>query len=271
MDLFSRDGKNSHAFAFDLVNGYYDFEKNQQILPSVLLLTNVSKTNLSLTDINTLFHEFGHTIHGILSGYKSKYYELTINNVETDFVEAPSQFIEIYLRDKNVIKAISNCNGSNGSNEESGEKIPETLLSRYFESLTVGESRKWTRVATQALYDLMIHTQEPIKSEELIHKYKELMNRNLFQDMGPGGSLGTWGHLMAWGYDSSYYSYVFSIVTASNLYSAIQNGTRTNREYRELLEMGSKKPMNRYILEFLKIDSIQDISIENFIQTFIQN
>lgn len=265
LDLYPRDGKNGHAFAYDLINGYYDFEKKEQVLPSVLLLTNISDKKLSLLDIETLFHEFGHAIHGVLSGKDSQHYETTIDGVETDFIEAPSQFIEVYLRNPKVIKDIS-------KHHSTGESIPDNLLNKYLNSLSVGESRKWSRVASMALFDSLIHTEDKFNNyseQELISEYKQLMSKQLHYNPGPCNSLATWGHLMAWGYDSNYYSYVLSIVTASNLYHSLESGKRTKEEYRKLLEIGSKRPMNEVLLDFLNIKSIDELSIDTFKKVFL--
>ena len=152
-DLFPREGKYSHAAAFSLREGYQD---NGQVLPIVALVCNfpVSPSLMPLREVETLFHEFGHGLHCICSGYKSKYAEFGFGKVVTDFIETPSQIVELWLRNPSILKRISH-------HYETGESLPDDLITRIVTSHSSGkEAYDWLRLCAMAYFDHQIYSMD---------------------------------------------------------------------------------------------------------------
>ena len=123
MDLFERDGKYGHAMAMPFNNGV--IINGEKHLPSMGMVVNFSKpsegnpTLLSHSEVETFFHEFGHIMHSICNEATHSIFRGT--NVEVDFSELPSQMLENWMHDKNILKKI-------GKHHKTGKEMPDELI-----------------------------------------------------------------------------------------------------------------------------------------------
>ena len=265
-DLYPREGKYDHYAMFDMIGGYEDENKIQQV-PVVALVGNFARSEngdqpvLSHEGLSTLFHEFGHTIHGICGGYKNKYYEFSGTNVETDFVEIPSQMKEHWIFDRNVIKRIS-------KHIKTGEQISDELIDVILKTRYIGKCHEWMRIISMSMIDQTIQKRRKMNSEEM----KQVTN-DITKEYMPGNiveSLNAWGHLGG-GYDARYYSYVWTMVVACDLYSkfagkSMEEQKIIGEEYRKkIMEPGGTKSGMSMIMDFLG----RSPSIKPFLEDFI--
>jgi len=262
IDLFPREGKYSHAAVWSIVYGRAG-SRNSQVLPMDALICNFTPNTvdhpsvLDFRQVTTLFHEFGHVIHGILGGYRQKYLRFSGTNVECDFVETPSQMIENWMYEPRVLKRISS------------PPLSDEMIQKLIESRKVGAARAWTRQATLALIDQKIHERgDWVNAEELISLYCEISHKYMGYHCGTGKSLGNWNHL-AGGYDAQYYGYVWSRVISVDLYSKFtDSGDALNKEvgmaYRKtILEPGGSVDASEMVRNFMG----RKISLEPFLHT----
>lgn len=245
-DLFPREGKYSHAAVFSLCEGYQD---NGQVLPVVSLVCNfpTSPSLMPLGEVETLFHEFGHALHCICCGYRAKYAEFGFGKVVTDFIETPSQIVELWLRNPDILKRISH-------HYESGESLPDELIAKIVTSHSSGkEAYDWLRICAMAHFDHQVYsTASPLCSYfssvlsnccPLVPHHDTYVNR--------------WGHLGCNMYAGKYYSYVWSMVLATDLYSVFEKSgnvldPQLGRKYRKIiLESGNAVDANDLVEKFL--------------------
>lgn len=269
-DLHPREGKYTHAAMWDLVSGGQERQTGKMVktrIPVAVLLCNFSPPTeekpslLSFSEVNTLFHEFGHVIHGLCGGYKSKYSSFAGTNVETDFVEAPSQMIEQWLWEPMVLQRI-------GRHYESGEPIPEDLLEKLIATKYLGQARDWTRQAVLALTDQTLFSKGEWTIEGMKNTFRAISDKYMGYPCGSGLSLASWGHL-AGGYDAQYYSYIWSRVIAADLYSRfVESGNPLNPdvglEYRQkILEPGGSLDGDQMVQNYLG----REMKINAFLRT----
>ena len=266
MDLYPRDGKYTHYAMWDLISGYRD-EQDNQVYPIATLVGNFPKpvddqpSLLNMREVETIFHEFGHVIHGICGGMYNQYYELAGTRTETDFVETPSQMKEQWVFEPLILAKIS-------KHYQTGESLPTDLINKLSQSRHVGTSREWTRVSAMALIDQLVHGETVMDKQKMEEIYISTLNKYLYCQ-NPYCKFPSWGHMGSYGYHSKYYSYVLSMVLACDLYSKfIHDPTNPNigLEYRQkILEPGANRSGLESIIDFLG----RKPSIESFVRHYI--
>jgi len=271
LDLYPREGKYNHYAMWDLLPGYQTMdnmvEASQQVLPIATMVCNFTApvlnsdgsvlrpSLLELNEVETLFHEFGHVIHGICGGYRNKYFGQGGTNTEVDFVEAPSQMLENWLYEYAVLKKIS-------KHYQTGESLSDDIIQKIKASQTVGVAREWARIAGMALADQVIHASNiPDAIRFTPHAIKKQMCNVLKSSllMQPpadyGDMLAEWGHIGDDQYSARYYSYTLTRLLASDMYSIFKkanNDAVMGRKYRELiLERGGTRSGLSMVTEFL--------------------
>lgn len=206
-DPYARDGKNSGAW----MSEYRTQERfKDSITPIVSNNCNYMKGKpgepvlISWDDANTLFHEFGHALHGLLSNVT--YPSLAGTNVKRDFVEFPSQVNERWLFTKEVLKKFA-------LHQKTGEPIPDALIAKIEKAKTFNQGFSTTEYLASALYDMKIHlaatadkTIDPGEFEKVtmaeIGCPKEIVMRHRPT---------AFGHIFADdGYSSGYYAYIWA-------------------------------------------------------------
>ncbi len=250
MDLYPREGKYKHAACFDLVGGEEKEDGTWQI-PFVAIVANMNKPSadtpslLKHSEVETLFHEFGHVLHNALT--KSKYGAFSGTSVSWDFVEAPSQLLERWAWNPEVLKKIS-------KHYKTGEPLPDDLIKRMIDAKNFGAGGAYLRQNFFAQYDMTLHTApKTLDSTKLYFDLtKKIRALPLTKNTIPQASF---GHIMG-GYDAGYYGYLWSEVIAEDFFSEFEkNGVfnpQTGLKFRrEILEKGGTEEEETLVENFL--------------------
>lgn len=202
LDLHPREGKYKHAAQFDLVSGVRDRQ-----LPEGVLVCNFGTGLMEHSQVVTLFHEFGHLIHHVLGG-DQQWLRFSGVATEWDFVEAPSQMLEEWAWDAAVLATFAT--------DDEGRTIPADLVERM---RTADDFGKGFHARTQMFYaalSLRIHEQVP---DDLTETVRETQAQySVFPYIDDTHFQCAFGHLD--GYSSGYYTYMWSLVIAKDMFSA---------------------------------------------------
>jgi len=209
-DFYTRDSKRGGAWMNNLVDQNFLFEQ----LPVVVNNLNVPKppagkpTLLTFDETTTLFHEFGHALHGLLS--QVKYPRVSGTSVQRDFVEFPSQVNEMWILWPEVVQNYAR-------HHETGEKLPQEWIDSLKAASTFNEGHATTSYLAAAILDLAWHslnTEEAAKVTDV-----EAFEAQAIKDYGldfspvPTRYRSTYfSHIFAGGYSSGYYGYIWSEV-----------------------------------------------------------
>ena len=250
LDMHPREGKYKHFAQFTRVNG-----QAGRRLPEGVLVCNFPRPGeapalLDLAEVRTLLHEFGHLLHHVLGGH-TRWSAHSGVATEWDFVEAPSQLLEEWVRDPEVLRRFAR-------HVETGEPIPVDLVRRLDASEEFGKGLTVRQQMFYAAVSLELHRRDP-EGLDTTALVAELMERYTPFRHVPG----TWfhasfGHLD--GYSALYYTYMWSLVIAKDLFSAFQArgilDTETAGRYRRaVLEPGGSRPARELVRDFLGRDS----------------
>jgi len=238
LDLHPREGKYKHAAQFDLVAGIRDRQ-----LPEGVLVCNFGRGLIEHSDVVTLFHEFGHLVHHLLAG-NHRWARFSGVATEWDFVEAPSQLLEEWAWDADVLRTFAT--------DEAGEPIPEALVAK----MRAGEDfGKGCFARTQMFYAALSYRlhQEPVA--DITAFVKEIQaTYDLYAQVEGTHFHTSFGHLG--GYSSAYYTYMWSLVIAKDLFSAFDRSdlfaAETAGRYRDLiLAAGGSRDAAELVTDFL--------------------
>ena len=250
MDLYPREGKYKHAACFDLVAGEEKADGSYQP-PFVAIVANMNKPSdktpslLKHSEVETLFHEFGHVLHNALT--RAKYAPQAGTSVSWDFVEAPSQLLERWAWEPQVLKKIS-------KHYKTGEPLPDDLIKRMIDAKNFGTATAYLRQNFFAQYDMTLHTLD--KTPDTTKLYFDLTKKICSIRLTPGTiPQASFGHIMG-GYDAGYYGYLWSEVIAEDFFSEFKkNGIfnpQTGLKFRrEILEKGSTLEEEDMVQNFL--------------------
>ena len=202
LDLHPREGKYKHAAQFTLVDGLAGRQ-----LAEGALVCNFSRGLMEHDHVVTLFHEFGHLVHHVLAG-SGEWTRFSGVATEWDFVEAPSQMLEEWAWDPDVLRTFATS--------ESGEPIPAELVERMRAADDFG---KGYQARTQMFYAAMSYWFHTSRPADLTAAMRELQERySPFPYIDGTHMFASFGHLG--GYSSAYYTYMWSLVIAKDLFSA---------------------------------------------------
>jgi thimet oligopeptidase len=246
LDMHPRDGKYKHYAQFTLVNGV-----DGKQLPEGVLICNFPKPGeepalMEHDGVKTFFHEFGHLLHHVFGGHV-RWAGLSGVATEWDFVEAPSQMLEEWVWDVPTLQTFAR-------HVKSGEPIPAELVQR---AKAADEYGKGLWVRQQMFYaatSLELHTREP-RTLDTTKLMAELQDRYTpFKYVDGTYFHESFGHLD--GYSALYYTYMWSLVIAKDLFSVFQKeglgGSEAARRYRRaVLEPGGSKPAADLVKDFL--------------------
>jgi thimet oligopeptidase len=249
-DTIPREGKYGHAASFSLIAGRAIDEKHYSKPISAIVANFTPPANgkpslLLHEEVETLFHEFGHVMHQTLT--KAPFGSLSGSSVEQDFVEAPSQMLENWVWNKDILKKIS-------SHYKTGKPLPDDLIAKMLALKNFNQGYDTIRQLLFALFDMKIHsTNGPV---DVTKTYGE-MHRELFgYDPLPGTHFpASFGHLMG-GYDAGYYGYLWSEVYAQDMFSRFEKdgllNAKTGADYRQsVLESGNMRDAIELLRQFL--------------------
>ncbi len=238
VDLYPRDHKFNHAalWSFRNVSTLADRQ------PAAALVVNVSRQGLTLDELETLLHEFGHGLHALLS--KTRYAGQGGVNVQLDVVEAPSQMLEDWIYDAQVLALFAEvCPGC--------EPVPMPLLAQARAARDFGKGLQFSRQHLYASYDLALHGHERADPRMLWAQMEGATPLgHVWQSMFPAG----FEHI-AGGYAAGYYGYLWSLVLAEDLrtaFAADRLNPTVARRYRDtVLENGGQVAPGELMQRFL--------------------
>ncbi|WP_428076612.1 M3 family metallopeptidase [Candidatus Avelusimicrobium fimicolum] len=227
LDLFPRDGKYTHAATWSFVDRF-ELPDGHMQTPSVVIAANFTPAGngtpslLEHSEVETLFHEFGHVLQ--MSMATSKYATLTGDNVAWDYIEAHSQLLENWAWQPQVLKKIS-------AHYKTGETLPDGLISSLVKSKNVGVAVAFLRQNFLGQYDLALHT--AAKRVDSTKLYAQMMHNISGIPMTKGTyPQASFGHIMSLTdpYDVGYYVYAWSLVIAQDIFSRFEDEGLFNAE-----------------------------------------
>jgi thimet oligopeptidase len=238
LDLYPRDGKYKHAAAWPVRGVSTKFRR----APISVLVTNLDSDGLTHDELETLLHEFGHVLHGVLS--KTEYLEHSGTSVERDFVEAPSQMFEEWAaRIESLSLIAEQCSDC--------PVIEKELVDRLVAAAKFGAGIDYGRQLLYASYDMALSSESPGRALETWQAMEAATPMGYVEGTAFPG---TFEHIAA-GYAAGYYGYMWAKVIALDMVSLfgadIMNG-ETGRRFRELiLSRGSEQPAKELVERFL--------------------
>lgn len=219
MDLFPRPGKFNHFANFPLVWGKL-LPDGVYVRPTTNLLCNFPPPDqnglalMSHDDVVTIFHEFGHAMHSILTQAKNIRFSGT--NVPTDFVEAPSQMLEYFAWDKNVL------DGFAADYRDPARKIPAETLSELKRADLATKATFYRRQLAFGILDLRLHSNPAPEQLAHLNDFCNGILGQVFLPPDPGtAAVASYGHLV--GYDAGYYGYAWADVIAADMASVFED------------------------------------------------
>jgi peptidyl-dipeptidase Dcp len=246
-DYFPREGKRNGAWMND-IQGQKTVD-GQNIRPHIVNVCNFTRPTetrpslLTFNEVTTLFHEFGHALHGMLAN--GKYESLTGTNVYRDFVELPSQLMENWCYQPEVLRIFAR-------HYQTGQVIPQELIDKIRESQNFMEGVNSLTQIRYGMVDMNWHSGTPGNESvvEIESKIDELVN--LFPRVEGTAFSPAFSHIFAGGYSAGYYSYKWSEVLDADAFEYFEENGLFDREVagrfrRFVLEKGgSEHPMELY-------------------------
>lgn len=247
MDFYTRPGKGGGAWC----GGYRDqsYKDGKKVLPVVTTVFNFSKPAagqpalLSADEAETVFHEFGHALHGLFADV----HYTGVAGVPRDFVELPSQVMEHWVFEPEVLKVYA-------KHYQTGEVIPQELVDKIVKSSKYGQGFATVEYLAASLLDMDYHTlKEQLPGMDIEAFEAEAMNkRGLIRQIPPRYCTTYFGHTMEGGYTAGYYSYIWAEVLDADAFEAYkETGDIFN------LEVASK--FRKYVLTPGGIDDAMDM------------
>jgi thimet oligopeptidase len=212
-------------------------------LPEAVLVCNFPRGLMEHDQVVTLFHEFGHLLHHVLGG-DQEWVRFSGVATEWDFVEAPSQMLEEWAWDHAVLATFAT--------DESGTPVPAELVERM---RTAEEFGKGYYARTQMFYAALSYQVHRDVPEDITALARELQRRyDLFEPLPNSHFHASFGHLG--GYTSAYYTYMWSLVIAKDLFSAFDPGnlfdpTVAGRYRDRVLAAGGSRDAGDLVADFL--------------------
>lgn len=247
-DFHPRAGKRNGAWMTSFRGQKIDQGVN--IRPHVAIVCNFTKPTatkpslLGFDEVVTLFHEFGHALHGMLAD--THYETLSGTNVYWDFVELPSQILENWAYEKECLDLFA-------EHYETGEKIPADLIKKIKDSSSFLEGRATLRQLSFATIDMAWHSANPGEIKDIQEFETRMTSKMDFLPSVSGTSISTaFSHIFAGGYSAGYYSYKWAEVLDADAFELFKEKGIFNREvakkFREsvLSKGGSQHPMKLY-------------------------
>jgi thimet oligopeptidase len=254
LDMFPREGKFNHFAEFEIIGGKLLPDGKYQ-RPTVALLCNFSpptKDKPSLMthqEVETLFHEFGHALHTIVT--RAKYGRFAGTHVPGDFVEAPSQMLQNWVWDKKVLDTFA------ADYRDPSKKIPAEIIKKMNDAKLANAGVFYRRQFAFASLDLALHDQ---RAEDLPYDCVAISNpilEKVFLPIDPSTTFVSYfGHLN--GYDAGYYGYAWADAIAADMatvFEKAKNGYLDKQAgmklRQEIYEPGDSRDVNVSIEKFL--------------------
>ncbi|HEY4607039.1 MAG TPA: M3 family metallopeptidase [Acidimicrobiia bacterium] len=249
LDLFPREGKYGHAAEFPMISSRR-LEDGSYQNPVCAMVANFTKPTASApsllqhSEVETLFHEFGHVLHQNLG--RTELARFGGTGVERDFVEAPSQIMQHWVWRADVLRRFAR-------HHETGEPIPDRLVEQLVAARQLNVAIHQLRQLQYGWWDQAIHgTEAEIDLDQILREGASL---GLMPFHEGTFSLASFGHLMG-GYDAAYYGYMWAEVFGDDMFSRFEDDGVTNPEVgmayrREVLEKGGSVDADEMLVGFL--------------------
>ena len=250
-DLFPRTGKYGHAMCVDTVisrsNGWGSDTFVSPITGIVCNFPSPTKKNpssLSIGEVETLFHEFGHGLHMTLS--TARHESQSGSNVAWDFVETPSQIMENWVWNDEMLKKLS-------KHVKTGKVLPKDMREKILAGKKFQNAYHFMRQIIMGKLDMDLHTG---KIKDATEAYRSMIKMYTGVDLPEKDTLfpAGFGHLV--GYDAGYYSYLWALVYAQDAFSEFEKKGIFNKDLgmkwrKEVLEKGSSEDELQLVKNFL--------------------
>lgn len=249
-DFFARNMKNSGAW----VSGLQPPSASEEGLVTINANFNSAKPGLTVYEIVTLFHEFGHAVHHFSSNTKFSSLSGT-SNMARDAVEIPSQMLEKFGEEHAVLKEISRF---------SGNEIPDDLIEKALSVEKDGMASFYARQLSFALFDMLIYGNSPLSAKDLFNEVsaRVLPSSNLDKETNFENRF---SHIFSGGYSAGYYSYLWADVYSVDAYMFIKENEDVNKDkFKTFLSKGSSVAASELYKEFRG----EDVSLNNFLSYY---
>jgi len=247
-DFFPRDGKRNGAWMTSFKGQWIEDGKNSR--PHISIVCNFTKPTetkpslLTFNEVTTLFHEFGHALHGMLAN--TTYPSLSGTSVFWDFVELPSQLLENWCYEKEALSLFAR-------HYETNEVIPMDFITKIKESSNFLEGMQTLRQLSFGMLDMGWHGKDPSQINDVKEfESKTFKNTQLFPDVINNCMSTSFSHIFQGGYSSGYYSYKWAEVLDADAFEyfiekGIFDKETANKLKENILEKGgTEKPMKLY-------------------------
>lgn len=248
-DFHPRKGKQGGAWMTEYQGQWID-KKGENVRPHVSVVMNLTKPTaekpalLTLGEVETFLHEFGHSLHGMFAN--TRFESLSGTNVWWDFVELPSQFMENYAVEKDFLRTFA-------FHYKTGEPLPDELIDRIAKSRNFMVAYGCMRQVSFGLLDMAYYTQSKPFTDDIIPFEKKAWEKAMVLPQLPDTCMTVqFSHIMAGGYAAGYYSYKWAEVLDADAFSVFKkNGIfdkKTAQSFRDniLSKGGTEHPMTLY-------------------------
>ena len=247
-DFFPRPGKRNGAWMTSFKPQSIKNGENDR--PHISIVCNFTKPTkskpslLTFNEVTTLFHEFGHALHGMLAN--TTYPSLSGTSVFWDFVELPSQIMENWCYEKEALALFA-------THYETGEVIPMDLVEKIKESATFQQGMQTLRQLSFGLLDMSWHGENPSKITNVkMHEEEAFKNTTLYPEVANNCMSTSFSHIFQGGYSSGYYSYKWAEVLDADAFNYFKETgifnkeTATKFKNNVLSQGGTEDPMVLY-------------------------
>ena len=251
-DYFPRAGKRPGAWMNQILPQYIDADGVDH-RPVIINVGNFNKpaagnpSLLSMDDVETLFHEFGHALHGLLS--RAHYKSLSGTNTPRDFVELPSQFMENYAYEPEVLKTYA-------FHYQTGEVIPDELIQKINAAGKFNQGFVTTELLSASILDMDFHELTTAEGLDVNTFEQQSLNKmGMIDEIIVRYRPTFYNHIFTTGYEAGYYSYTWSAVLDADAFAAFKEtgdlfDQATAVKFRHLLEQGGTRDAQELYLEF---------------------
>jgi len=248
-DFHPRKGKQGGAWMTEYQGQWID-EKGVNVRPHVSVVMNLTKPTeekpalLTLGEVETFLHEFGHSLHGMFAN--TRFESLSGTNVWWDFVELPSQFMENFAIEKEFLRTFA-------FHYKTGEPLPDELIERIVKSRNFMAAYGCLRQVSFGLLDMAYYTKKEPFTDDIIPFEKKAWERAIIGKQLPDTCMTVqFSHIMAGGYAAGYYSYKWAEVLDADAFSVFKKegifNQATAQRFRDciLSKGGTEHPMTLY-------------------------
>ena len=248
-DFHPRKGKQAGAWMTEYQGQCID-RKGENVRPHVSVVMNLTKPTedkpalLTLGEVETFLHEFGHSLHGMFAN--TRFESLSGTNVWWDFVELPSQFMENYAIEKEFLRTFA-------FHYKTGESLPDELISRIVKSRNFMAATACLRQVSFGLLDMAYYTKREAFHADVISFEKQAWKKAILGEQLKDTCMTVqFSHIMAGGYAAGYYSYKWAEVLDADAFSVFKRhgifDQQTAQRFRDeiLSRGGTEHPMTLY-------------------------